>query len=77
MSSLPRRGEIWWSAWRHNHGSETAVQEFLDGYGTHPDLPLEMIDALVWVRRLRSTITRATLGQNVGDRVAELARALS
>lgn len=59
-------------AWRHNHRSEVAVQAFLEGYGTHPDLPAGLLDALVWVRRVRATCTRAAAGENVDTRVQEL-----
>ena len=59
-------------AWRHNHRSEIAVKDFLAGYGTHPDLPADLLDALVWVRRVRATCTRAAAGETVDTRVQEL-----
>jgi len=59
-------------AWRHNHHSEIAVQAFLHGYGPHPDLPASLLNALVWVRRVRATCTRAAAGENVAVRVQEL-----
>jgi Ser/Thr protein kinase RdoA (MazF antagonist) len=59
-------------AWRHNHHSEEAVREFLAGYGPHPDLPAGLLDALVWVRRVRATCTRAAAGENVVARMKEL-----
>jgi aminoglycoside phosphotransferase (APT) family kinase protein len=59
-------------AWRYNHHSEVAVQSFLDGYGPHPSLPDGRLDALVWVRRVRATCTRAAAGENVDARVEEL-----
>jgi Ser/Thr protein kinase RdoA (MazF antagonist) len=59
-------------AWRHNHHCEVAVQAFLDGYGPHPDLPASLLDALVWVRRVRATCTRAAAGENVAARAQEL-----
>jgi Ser/Thr protein kinase RdoA (MazF antagonist) len=59
-------------AWRHNHHSETAVKAFLTGYGTHPDIPADLLDALVWVRRVRATCTRAAAGENVDARTQEL-----
>jgi Ser/Thr protein kinase RdoA (MazF antagonist) len=59
-------------AWRHNHHAETAVKAFLVGYGAHPDLPADHLDALVWVRRVRATCTRAAAGERVDTRVQEL-----
>ena len=59
-------------AWRHNHRSEVAVKAFLAGYGTHPDLPADRLDALVWVRRVRATCTRAAAGERVDTRIQEL-----
>ncbi len=59
-------------AWRHNHHSETAVKAFLTGYGTHPDISADLLDALVWVRRVRATCTRAAAGENVDARLQEL-----
>ena len=59
-------------AWRHNHHAVEAVQAFLRGYGTHPHLPAGLLDALVWVRRVRATCTRAAAGENVDARMQEL-----
>jgi Ser/Thr protein kinase RdoA (MazF antagonist) len=61
-------------AWRLNHRNEAAVGAFLDGYGEHPDLDRHSLDALVWVRRVRATCTRAAAGQDVSERLAELER---
>jgi Ser/Thr protein kinase RdoA (MazF antagonist) len=58
--------------WRHNHRTETAVIAFLEGYGRHPDLSSHSLDALVWVRRVRATCTRAAAGENVDARVQEM-----
>ena len=59
-------------AWRLNHSSAQAAAAFLAGYGNHPDVPLNLLDALVWVRRVRATCTRAADGQDVSVRITEL-----
>jgi aminoglycoside phosphotransferase (APT) family kinase protein len=61
-------------AWRLNHRDEVAAGAFLDGYGEHPDLDRPSLGALVWVRRIRATCTRAAAGQEVSERLAELDR---
>lgn len=61
-------------AWRINHRDENAVNAFLDGYGEHPDLDRKALKGLVWVRRVRATCSRAAAGQDVRERLAELAQ---
>ncbi len=59
-------------AWKLNHSSTKAAEAFLAGYGSHPDVAPNLLEALVWVRRVRATCTRASSGQVVTSRMAEL-----
>ena len=60
-------------SWALRHPDLGAARAFLAGYGPHPSVDPAALAALIWVRRVRGTCTRAANGQDVTARIGELA----
>lgn len=58
--------------WRYHRKDETAVKDFLEGYGFHEYKYRKTIEDLVWVRCVRSTCTRLAGKYPVESRISVL-----